>query len=224
MRKLLRISLTAIVLTFVLSAFSGCEEKDVLKRMEKHSKSLKSFRADIIMEKFNSQLEETDVSKGKLIYVPRNGNNFFLRVDFTSPLQESLEVVNSEFLIYMPKLKQAFTGKIDESKVAGNVSDALAFMNVSRKYLKANYNLKYIGEEKISSGILTHHLEFTPKAVKDYKKVEFWIDKDGMPNLIKVTIKVDDMITIRLTNIEKNVTIDSKDFTIQLPKNTKIVK
>ena len=227
MREFFRAIVTAIVLTFVLSALAGCDEKvekEALTRMEKHSKALKSFRAEVVMEKYNVQLNESDVYEGKLVYLPRKGNKFFLRIDWTKPVSESLAVVDDEFLVYRPNLKQAITGKLSVSKASKSVSEAMAFMNVSGKQLKANYNIKYFGHEKLSTGVLTYHLEFKPKTPKNYKTAEFWIDANGMWNRIKVTENNGDTTTISLTNIEKNIMVDGNIFTIKMLKDTKIIK
>jgi outer membrane lipoprotein-sorting protein len=230
MREFFRVGLTTIVLTFVFFALAGCDEKEAkqakeaLKRMEAHSKALTSFKADIVMDRYNPQLDESDVSEGKIIYVPQKENKFLLRIDWTKPVAESLTVVDNDFLLYRPNLRQAITGKMDASRASKYVDEAMAFMNVSRKNLKANYNIRYIGNERLSNRVLTYHLEFTPKTPKNYRKAEFWIDANGMPNQIKVTENNGDTITILLSNFQKNVKVDSEIFTIKLPKNTKIVK
>ncbi len=192
--------------------------------METNSKSLKSFQADMTVENFNAQLGETDTNKGKLIYFPQKNNDFAVRIDWDSPNRESLAVVDKQYLLYHSRLKQAFLGRIDDSKIAGSVNEAMAFMNVSKDQLKANYNIKYVGQEKLSNGTLTWHLEFTPKVKKYYKKAEVWADKNGTPIKMKVVQNNADTITVLFTNIKKNITINPNVFKINLPKGTKIVK
>ena len=224
MRNSLKYGFTAIAFAFVIT-FAACDDKEILKRMEAHSKALKTLRADMTIDVFNSQLLEHDISKGKLIYLPMKNNNVAVRFDFISPQQESLAVINNQFVLYTPKLKQAYIGSLSKGKISEEVSEALAFMNVSKKQLKANYNIKYLGEEKIGDGIITQHLEFTPKIVKSYyKKAEIWADKDGTPIQMKVVQHNEDTTTILFSNIEKNVTIKGSVFQINLPKDTKIIK
>lgn len=223
MGKILQIGLTITILTFILGAFAGCETKEILKRMEKHSKSLKSLRADLTMESYNSQLKETDTIKGKLIYVPLKGRAPLVRIDWIKPVQESLGLVDKQYIYYRPRLNMAIVGKTNNLK-SSEINEALAFMNVSKDYLKANYNIKYIGKEKISNGILTHHLEFTPKVRKNYKTAEFWADDNGMPIQMKVVLDNNDSIKVLFTNIKKNIAVDINAFKINLPKNTKIIR
>lgn len=207
---------------FVISTFAACDTKEILKRMQKHSKSLKSLRADVTMDGFDSQLGVHDIYKGEFIFVPKNGQNDLIRIDRKNP-KESLAVVNKKYILFRPNLNQAFVGKIDRPQIFEMVSEALAFMNVSKEHFKATYNLKYLGEEKISSGVATQHLEFTPKVAKNYKTAECWVDNDGMPIQMKVTLNNNDSITVLFTNIQKNIFINENEFKILLPKNTKII-
>lgn len=44
---------------------------EILKRMDEHHKALTSLQARVIMEKYNAQLDETDVTEGIVKYLPR---------------------------------------------------------------------------------------------------------------------------------------------------------
>jgi outer membrane lipoprotein-sorting protein len=225
MRDFLRYGLTVITLAFVLSALAACDDKEILKRMEAHSKSLKSLRADITMERYNVQLAETDVSKGKLLYLPPGkGTEMAARVDWLSPTQESAAVVNKQFVVYRPRLKQAYTGTTDQREIAAALNEGLAFLNVSQDNLKTDYNIRILGREKMSDGIKAFHLEFTPKVRKRYKTLELWADNKGTPVLIKVTENNNDTIKILFSNVEKNVALDAGAFKINLPKGTKLIR
>jgi outer membrane lipoprotein-sorting protein len=225
MRSSLRISLGAIALAFAFSAFTACDEKDILKRMETHSRALKTLRADITMEQYNAQLGERDTSKGKLVYMPQKNGNFAARLDWLTPHQESLAVIDKQYVLYRPQLKQAYAGTIDKSqKISVLVNDALGFINISRKRLKAGYDIKYLGREKVNGKTEAFHLEFTPKVARQYKTVDLWADDEGTPVQFKVTERNNDTTTVLFTNVEKNVAVNAADFKINLPKSTKIIK
>ncbi len=223
MRNSLKYGFISIALTFVIT-FGACDDKEILKRMEKHSKSLKSLRADITMDRFNTQLAEHDIYKGKLIYLPLKARDVAVRLDWTSPNDESLAFINKQYVLYNPRSKQAIVGNVVKEKTDSVVNEAIAFMNVSAENLKANYQIKYLGQEKISNGVSAQHLEFTPKIAKYYKKVEFWVDNTGTPIQIKLFENNNDTTTILFSNIEKNVTINANVFKINLPKGTRIIK
>ncbi len=177
------------------------------------------------MEIHNSQLDEIDVMKGKLIFVPpKKRSEMAMRLDWVTPVQESLAVVNKQFLLYRPQMKTAYIGTIDKPKNSGMVSEALTFFNASQDKLKAEYDVKNLGLEEVGGSIKTVHLEFTPKVKKQYKTVELWADYNGMPILIKVKQRNNDTMTILLSNIVKNAEVNPNVFNLILPKDTKIIK
>jgi outer membrane lipoprotein-sorting protein len=231
MKNFLKYSLSALALMFLFSAFAVTETKaqagplgEILKRMDEHNKALKSLKANVVMEKYNSQLDESDVSEGKAMYVPQKGRDAYVRIDWSKPVVESLAVVDKEYILYRPALKQAITGKVDKAKDNGKAPSALAFMNMSKAQLKANYTIKYVGQEKISGGIPTWHIELIPKATSTYKSADLWVDGNGMPIQAKVTENNGDTTTVQLSGLEKNINIDGKVFAINPPKGTKIIK
>lgn len=230
MIKFLRLGLAAIALTFFFNAFAVTETKaqgqlnEVLKRMEASRNTVSSLRANITMVKFNNQLGESDTYQGTTVYLPAKGRDALVRIDWISPRKESLAVVNKEYVLYNAALKQAIRGKVNDTKGSAKANNALAFMNMSREQLKANYTVKYLGEEKVKGGTPTWRLELTPKIASGYKSAELWVDVDGMPIQAKVTENNGDSTTILLSNLQKNATIKASVFSINLPKGTKIVE
>jgi outer membrane lipoprotein-sorting protein len=229
MKNFMKFSLTALALMFFLGAISVTETSaqgplaEVLQRMDAHNKALSSLRASIKMEKYNSQLKESDVTEGTAMYLPQKKRDAFLRIDWTKPNVESLAVVNKEYVIYRPGIKWATVGKLNSAKDKATAGNALAFINMSRAQLKANYTIRYVGVESVG-GTSTWHLELTPKAKTSYKTADLWVDKDGMPIQAKVLESNNDTTTVQLSGLEKNVTLNTKNFSIDLPKDTKIVK
>jgi len=196
----------------------------ILKRMDEHNKSLTSLRADVTMVKENAQLGGvTDTTQGTALYLPQRGKDPLVRIDWKRP-QESLAVVNKQYVIYRPVPKQAITGSTDTAKGNAKAGGALAFMNMSRAQLKANYSVIYLGEATLSGGTKTWHLQMTPKTPTSYKAAEVWVDGNGMPIQSKIVEKNNDTTTVLLTNLQKNVRINASEFEIRLPKGTSIVK
>lgn len=197
--------------------------REILNRMDAHNKALTSLRANVTMVKFNSQLNERDTSEGTTVYLPQKGKNALVRVDWVKPVKESLAVVGQEYVLYRPHLQQAIKGKVNTSKSKGT-NNALAFMNMSKQQLSANYSVRYLGEESVAGGIKTWHLELTPKTATSYKSAELWVDGNGMPIQAMVVENNNDSTTVLLSGIEKNVKLDASVFAISPPKGTKIIK
>ncbi len=228
--------MTRLFRSFIVAAFvfgivgmAGVVSADaqidlILKRMDDHNKAMKSMKASVLMSKTNAQLGgDADISRGTAIYLPRPGRNALVRIDWTSP-SESLAVVDKSYVIYRPRLSQAYTGNVDKAQGTAKTSSALAFMNMSRAQLRDNYSVAYLGEAVLDGGVRAWHLELTPKAQASYKKAEIWVDPDGMPVQTKIFEVNNDTTTVRLSNIQKNITINQSEFKITLPRGTKIIK
>lgn len=230
MRSFFKLTLTAIAFFIFAGTFGAIETKaqgplgEALRRMEAHNKALTSLKANVVMEKFNAQLGERDLYEGKVIYLPQRGQNAFVRIDWTKPRPESLAVVKKEYILFQPTLKQAYVGNVDKAKGSGTSNNALSFINMSRAELKANYDIKYIGQENVAGGIPTWHLELVPLKASNFKKANIWVDGNGMPIQMKVTENNNDTTTVLLSNLEKNVTINAASFKISYPKDTKIIR
>lgn len=226
MRKLL-------LFTLILSAFAVSASeiraqgvlREILERLDRHNKQLQSLRAGVTMVKTNNQLGESDTNIGTTSYLPKaKGRNMYIRIDWTKPVEEQISVIGDSYELYRPRLNQVIQGKTNSSKNSAAAGGALAFMSMSKDQLKANYDVVYIGEEQISGGVSTWHLELTPKAATTYKKAELWVDGDGMPRQAKVTERNDDTTTVHLSNIQKNVTLKGEIFKLKYPGNVKKVR
>jgi len=226
MKSFLRLSLTVIAITLFFSAITVSETKaqqlnEILKRMEINRNTMQTLRSDVTMVKYNAQLKESDTTWGNSIYLPLKGRDALVRIDWVKPVEERLAVVNGKYTLYRPRLKQAIIGNAKNAKGNGKANGALSFMSMSKEQLKANYTIKYLGEEKVSGKIPTWHLELTPKTATNFKLAELWVDGNGMPIQAKVVESNNDSTTVLLSNFEKNATINANDFNIKLPPGTK---
>lgn len=231
MKTFLRFGFLAIALTVFFNAFAVTETKaqgainEIYNRMEANRARLTTVQAVVMMDKYNPQLDEHDKKQGNVIYLPgKSDSDMYVRINWTKPVDEQLAVIKGEYTLFQPRLKQAIVGKVDKAKNSAGAGNALGFMNMSKAQLKANYNVKYLGEETVSSGTKTWHLELTPKAAGKYKAAEIWVDGDGMPVQTKIVESNNDSTTVLLSNLRKNETISAKIFTIDLPKGTNKVK
>lgn len=196
----------------------------VLNRLEKNRASLKSLRAGISMVKYNSQIGSEEKYNGVVIYLPSEGKQASVRIDWSSPRRESIAVANNKYTIFRPVLGIAYVGNsrtIGRDKVGG----LMDMLNMSRGQLEARFHpVKDVREETLWGGVGTIHLTLVPKGNAGYKYAEVWIDSGGMPVQTKIVEKNDDSTTMRLTALEKNHKINSSDFDIKLDSSVKIVK
>jgi len=231
MKRFIPLSLVAVL---ILSAFIAVSPtaangqsaglvSSVLNRLEKNRASLKSLRAGLTMEKYNSQLGTNDKSTGVVSYQPGSGRNASVRIEWTSPQHEIIAVQNGKYTLFRPRLKTAYTGSSTKGPRPAN--GILDMMYMSRQQLEARFEpLKDVREETIWGGISTIHLTLIPKGNASYKYAEVWIDASGMPVQSKIVEKNDDSTTMRLSALEKNIKLSSDEFQIKLDSDVKVIK
>ncbi len=189
---------------------------EILRRMDAHNAALKTMTAGVTMVKFNPQLNVSDTTVGSTSYISKVvSGKMYVRVDWTKPVEEQISVIGDDYELYRPRLQQVIYGKTQKAKNSASVGSALSFMSMSKDQLKANYNVSYIGEEQITGGVKTWHLQLSPKAATSYKMAELWVDGDGMPRQAKVIEQNDDSTTVLLTNIVKNPKLNGSMFKLQ---------
>lgn len=197
---------------------------EVLKRMEAHRQSLTSLQANVMMDKFNAQLGEHDITEGTTMYLPAKGRDALIRIDWTKPVQEMLSVVNKQYVLCRPRLSQCLVGSSKDAKGNGKAGNAMAFMSMSKEQLKANYDVQYLGQENVSGGVPTWHLKLSPKTASNYQFAEIWVDGNGMPVQAKIVETNNDSTSVLLSGLQKNINLDASKFKITIPKGWKVIK
>jgi outer membrane lipoprotein-sorting protein len=221
-----------LILAFLISSPAFAAEVqgqsilgEILRRMDSHNRSLQSLRSDVTMVKHNSQLNVADTMTGTTSYLPKTAKRgMYVRIDWIKPVEEQISVIGDDYELYRPRLNQVIVGKVQKARNNASVGGALAFMSMTRDQLRANYEVRYIGEEQIRGGVLTWRLEMTPKTETSYKLAELWVDGDGMPRQAKITEHNNDTTTVLLTNIQKNVTLKAEIFRLKYPSNVRKIR
>jgi outer membrane lipoprotein-sorting protein len=233
MRRLVPLGLVASIFLSVLvvapaatvNAQGAGLISSVLNKMEQNKRSLKSLKSSISMEKYNSQLRDSEKYSGFVLYVPQAGRNANVRLEWSSPQHEILAVNNGDYVLYRPRLEQAYKGKAAQAKGSSKANSLLQFLNMSGSQLKARFEIQNAYNETIWGGVETCHLTLMPKGGASFKYAEVWVDVgSGMPVQTKVIEKNDDSTTIRLLNIERNAGISTDQFKIDLGKNVRIIQ
>lgn len=219
-------SFTFVVLTFGAGLVNEAHGQipEILKRMDDHQRALSSLKSAVTMDKYNSQLDEHDISEGTAMYVKVKERDALVRIDWVKPQQEVLSVVNRQYVLYRPRLNQAIVGNADDAQKNTKSAGAFDFLKMSKEQLKQNFSVKYFGQEKVSGQIDTWKLELTPKTPRSYKSVEIWVDGNGMVLQTKVFEQNGDSTTVLLSSLNKNTNISAALFKVNLPKNVQIIK
>lgn len=197
----------------------------VLNRMENNRRSLKSLKASVSMEKYNAQLRDKDNYSGFVLYLPATGRDASVRIEWQKPQHEILAVSKGQYTLFRPRLMQAITGKSGSVKGKAGASGVLGMMYMTKQQLEASFQpVQDVREETLWGGVSTIHLTLVPKGNASFKYAEIWVDSSGMPVQTKIVEKNDDATTMRLSDMERNIKIQSDDFNLKLDSNVKIVK
>jgi len=197
----------------------------VLNRMERNRQSLKSLKASLSMEKYNSQLRDKENYSGWVLYLPSSGRDASVRIEWQKPQHEILAVANGKYRLYRPRLNTVLEGKSGSVKGQAGAGGVLDMMYMSKQQLEAKFQpVQDVREETLWGGISTIHLTLVPKGNASYQYAEIWVDSGGMPVQTKIVEKNGDATTMRLSGMERNAKISTDDFNLKLDSNVKIIK
>ena len=234
MTKILHYSISAIFLGVIISvvSISTADAQNtigtILTRMDNQNRAIQSLQADLTMDKYDAGLQQHDPLKlGSTKYLPKSkltGNKLYARVDWRKPVEEQLSVIGDDYILYEPRLQRVIKGNTQKAKGGSKVGSVLGFMTMSKQQLNDNYTVIYLGDEQISDGTTTFHLQLNPKTPQSYKQAELWVDANGLPRQSKVTEQNNDTTTLLLTNIQTNIKIDTKIFVLDYPSSIKPIR
>lgn len=228
MKRLFSLSLIAglaLAMMYLPASAQPGLVSSIYTRMQRNQQSLKTLRANISMQKYNSQLRDKDEYSGMIFYIPGPGGSraSMLRLEWTSPQHETLTVANGAYALYRPRLGTVIEGQT--RSIHGKDNDVLALLNMSAGQLRTQFSdPEDVRPETLWGGVWTEHMKVTPKSTASYKYIELWIDKEGMPVQTKMVEKNDDSTTVRLSNVERNQTIPNDQFKQNLDSKVKHVK
>lgn len=231
MKKLIPLSLAVAVLLTIVAGSPGNATaqgagvvSSILNRMERNRRDLRSLRAAISMEKWNNQIGDSDRYEGWLAYMPAQGRNAYVRIEWHKPRREVLTVADGQYQLYNERQNVVYEGRASGNRGPSKVSGVLGYLNMSAAQIRANFNAEYVGDESLYGGVNTSHLKITPKGSASYKYAEIWVDANGMLIQAKVVERNDDWTTVRLLDLQKNDNIPTDHFRQQLPEGVKRVK
>ena len=232
MKKYLTLVLAVIIMLVATaatpsdaSAQSAGLITSIINKMERNRRELRTLRSTISMEKYDSQIRDTDKRVGTLLYIPGAGSTQSVRIDWRSP-QEILAVQDGKYTLYRPRLKMAYVGDVSSSKSNTKVNSVLGFgLNVSQSQLKTSFEpVQYLGDETLWGGVQTWHLKLVPKGRANYSYAEIWVDYSGMTVQAKVIEKNGDATTVRLMDVQRNVQLSKNEFKLDLGADIKRVR
>jgi outer membrane lipoprotein-sorting protein len=148
----------------------------VLKQMDDAARNFRSTQANVVWDRYDSVIRETDTQTGK-IYFRREGTEIQMAVEFDKPDPEYVIYSGGKVQVYQPKIDQVSV--YDAGKNRGDVESflVLGFGGTGHDLAKS-YDVKFLGTENIN-GIAAGKLELIPKSVSlrnNVARILLWID------------------------------------------------
>jgi outer membrane lipoprotein carrier protein len=199
----------------------------ILNKMENAHQSLKSLKAELVLQKTNTQIGITDNEFGLLLYKPgASKSKQKLRIDYTKPSKDIIAVDGDNFTFYQPRINQAFKGlasKLSKGKQGGFAQFISIGLSGSLRGVSGRYNVSFIKDENIS-GVMTSVLRLSPKSGDQFTSIDIWVSQQNwLPMQWKITERNGDLTVVTLRNLQMNANLPDAAFAVNLPSGTKIV-
>jgi outer membrane lipoprotein-sorting protein len=194
----------------------------LLAKMDAVAPKFTGMTADLTRVSYTKVLDDksTETASMKL---RREGRDIQVLIDITKPNPQTVTFGGRKAEKYYPKLNTV--QEFDLGKNKGVVDQFLLVgFGTSGKDLKANYDVKYVGEETIS-GQKTHKLELTPRNQKmkeNFRLLELWVSEDGSyPVQQRFIAPSGDYNLATYSNVKLNPTLAAADLKLKLPQGVK---
>lgn len=196
----------------------------ILNKMEKAHQEMKSLKAELILQKTNTQIGITDTEYGDLIYKPAVGKTKGkLRIDYFKPSKNIVAVIGENVTFYQPRINQAIKStiaKATKGKVNGYAQ--LVGLDGSLKALVGNYNIDILKDEAVN-GQLTTVLRLIPKSGGQFTTIDIWVNQNGLPTQWKMIERNGDYTVATLKNAQVNANIADAAFNVSIPNGVAIL-
>lgn len=199
----------------------------ILNKMEKAHQELKSLKAEMILQKTNSQINITDTEYAALMFKPSAGKGKQrLRIDYTKPSKNIVSVEGDNFTFYQPRINQALKGvasKLAKGKQSGFAQFITIGLSGSLKSSSGKYTTSFVQDEMVN-GVMTSVLRLTPKTSDQFTNIDLWINQQNwLPVQFKGVERNGDYTFVTFKNVQLNANIPDSAFAVNLPSGTKIV-
>ena len=216
-----------LVFSLVLAASPAVSATadDVLAQMDQAAPKFSGLSADLRRTTYTKVLDEKALETGTMLLRRGTPRDLQVWINFTTPDPKTIVFRGRKAEIYYPKMSTIEDWDLGKHSDLVNQFLALGFGSTGRD-LKANYGIRYAGEETIS-GEQAHKLELTPSSPQtrqNIARIELWISEKGSYPLQQQIIKPSgDYYLFTYANVRVNPAIDAEALRLKAPKGTKRV-
>jgi outer membrane lipoprotein-sorting protein len=223
-----RIPAAIFMVLFPLLSAGEPEDKlgSVLNRMEKASRNLQSFVAEITTTKFTAILERFDhPERGKFFFRRADNGSALIRLEIVDPGERILTIQNDEALSYQPRINSASKFKLGKNK--DKAEYLVLGIGQYPKNLNETFHIAYRGRENVH-GTACSILELkprNPKASSMFSAITVWIkDSSGISTRMRLEEPFGDYVLVTFSNEQLNTRIDDSKFRQVLPNNVDMLE
>lgn len=205
-----------------LQTIAAADAESVLARLDASAPKFTGMTADLSRVSYTKVLDEKSTETGTM-KLRRAGREIQVLIEITKPNAQTIAFGGRKAEKYFPKLNTV--QEFDLGKHKGVVDQFLLVgFGTSGRDLKANYSVKYAGEE-IVGGQKTYKLELTPRSEKmkqNFRQLELWVAQGGAyPVQQRFVAHSGDYNLATYTNVKVNPALSADDLKLKLPQGVK---
>lgn len=219
----MRTKLLFVLFLVPLAAHAAGTVDDVLSMMDQGAAKFIALSGELTRITYTKVIDDKATEMGSILLKKQGPRDLQVLINFATPDKKVVAFRGRKAEIYFPKMKTV--QEYDLGKHSNMVDQFLLVgFGTTGKDLKANYTVKYAGEETIS-GQKTHKLDLTPvKAdIKDkLRKLELWIAENGTyPVQQKFLQSSGDYYVFTYSAVKLNPQVTDEQMRLNLPKGVK---
>jgi outer membrane lipoprotein-sorting protein len=211
------------VLLMAPTAVFGVTADDVLAKLDQTSPKFAGMSGNVAQTSYTKVLDDKTTETGQIALKKNGPKDLAVLIDFVKPNPRTVAFRGRKAEIYYPKLKSVQEYDLGKRSDLLDQFVLVGFGTTGRE-LKANYSVKYVGEETVG-GQKAHKLELTPLAAERREKLrtlELWITDTGdYPVQQKFIQQSGDYYLMTYTDVKVNPPLDDDALRLKLPKGVK---
>jgi len=208
--------------------------ESILKQLNKKTKELQSYEAQIEY-KFSQPLLESETLRKGVLYYAKNGKKSRLRINFQmlkhddEKQQKYIEhyIFDGIWLTHIDYQLKAVkryelaepNKPVDAFDLAGRNLPIIGFNKIED--LEKQYDIKLVEQQSREEELVHLHLKVKPDSIykDDYTSIDFWIDKKlYMPAKVIAVSTEEDIYEIKFLKPKVNKKIAQKVFELTIPE------
>jgi outer membrane lipoprotein-sorting protein len=211
-----------IALSFSPPVFSQAPAREVLARMDAAAGAFRGISARISRVMHTAIINDNSSDSG-MFRMLKKGKDVRVLIQFDKPEPKSVAFDSRTAQVFNPKTKTVQVFDLGKQKSLVEQFLLLGFGSSGRELAK-NYEIRYLGDETVSSQ-KTSRLELIPKSAKvreHYNKIELWIAGDGgHPIRQKLHEPSGNYMLMTYTEIQLNPPLNFSELELKLPADIK---